>query len=640
MTGKRSFISWKCGTWRRLETKRLQIVKTKVFEDHSHVWSVIFIPILILLLIYCCNRPSDGSEYSQANTSPNISSGDTNWIHSTLLRIQNNEVYENDSVFFYLDSIRNLAGKAGLTGTIASALFEEGRYHYDLNHYKEARDCFERAIAVAQEAKDTLTWARSLQVLGSVALSTGDDHLCLKLNYESLPLFEKIGYNDGIARVYNILGLYKSGQNEYDSAISYFNRAMEINRQTPNQTGLMHNRGNLAYLYEKTGRFTVADSIYHLLEYELIKDGDSLNLPVVFADLASVSKKMGKLEDARAYLIKAVNINELTRDTASLGSNYGDLGETYYNSRQFDSAGFFLRKSYICSGAVNDYEIQCQALMFLIKIDSINFNLKPAITKYEKLLALKDSVFIIKSRNHLRASELDYENQKKNLLIESQELQLESVKKLNKLYLSLFIISAIASALVLVSIFLLFKNNRKKRELFKNEILIRDLEIQNVKKSEEIQALRIKSIEEEMKIKEREQVSHALALEQKNELLNLINNKINAAMDDTGILRIQDLNGLVSSIRMQISDSTEADLFNQKFNKVHSAFYSNLSKAHPDLTKSELKFCAYLKLNLTSHQISAIMNVTSEAIRKNRHRIRKKLRLEKEDSLENYLSTF
>jgi tetratricopeptide (TPR) repeat protein len=629
--------------WRRQGNNKIQIygsVKSRALTDHSVAWLFFMIPVFILLLVFSCDRASNGYPPGSGNTGTNHPSGDTSWINSTLSRISNNEIIDNDSVFLYLDSIRNLAGKAGLTVTIASALFEEGRYHYDLNHYEEAKDCFERAIAAAKEAKDTLTWARSLQILGSVALSTGDDHLCLKLNYESLPLFEKIGYNDGIARVYNILGLYKSGQKEYDSAISYFNKAMEINRQIANQTGLMHNRGNLAYLYEKTGKFTVADSIYHLLEYELIKDGDSLNLPVVYADLASVSKKMGKLEVSRAYLIKAVNISELTKDTANMGGNYGDLGEAYYNSSQFDSAGFFLRKSYICSGAVKDYEIQCQALKFLIKIDSINFNFKPAITKYEKLLALKDSVFSIKYRNHLKASELDYENQKKNHLIEYQNLQLKSVKKNNRLFLSLFIISALTCTLALISIFLLFKNIRKKRELFRNEILIRDLEIQNAKKSEEIQALRIKSIEEEMKIKEREQVSHALALEQKNELLSLINNKINAAMEDTGILHIQELNGLVSSIRIQISDSTENDLFNQKFNKVHSAFYSNLTKAHPDLTKSELKFCAYLKLNLTSHQISAIMNVTSEAIRKNRHRIRKKLRLEKEDSLENYLSTF
>jgi DNA-binding CsgD family transcriptional regulator len=170
--------------------------------------------------------------------------------------------------------------------------------------------------------------------------------------------------------------------------------------------------------------------------------------------------------------------------------------------------------------------------------------------------------------------------------------------------------------------------------------MIKDLEIENAKNLEEIQLLKIKSIEEDIRIKQQEEMSQALALEQKNELLNLIYQKINYAMEDTGILRIGDLNGLVSSIRMQITDSSEIDLFNQKFNKVHSSFYSNLTKAHPDLSKTELKFCAYLKLNLTSHQISTIMNVTGEAIRKNRYRIRKKLNLDKGDSLEQYLSSF
>lgn len=523
---------------------------------------------------------------------------------------------------------------------VASTLYQTGIDHYKLNRYSEAKESLSKAVEAAIASNDTLTWAKSLQVLGSVALTLGDDHLALKLNYEALPLFEKVGDKEGIARVYNILGLYKSGQEEYDSAIGYYNRALAINQEINSIKGIIHNKGNLGYLYEKTGRLEEAEKLYIEAEQLMISSGDSLNLPVIYSDLASVNGKRNHTGEAVRFLVKAAGICENTKDTAMLASVCGNLGELYITTRQYDSAEYFLEKSIYCSKAINDPEIEMHALNFLIRIDTLNGDYREASRKFQHVLILQDSAYSIKSRNNLKASELQYENQKKNLLIESQELQLKSVKKLNRLYLSLFIISALASTLVLISIFLLFKNNRKNRELLRNEIRIRDLEIQNSKKSEEIQELKIKSIEEEMKIKEREQVSHALALEQKNELLNMINNKINAAMEDTGILHIQDLNGLVSSIRMQISDSTESDLFNQKFNKVHSAFYSNLTKAHPDLTKSELKFCAYLKLNLTSHQISTIMNVTGEAIRKNRHRIRKKLQLDKGDSLENYLSAF
>ena len=111
-------------------------------------------------------------------------------------------------------------------------------------------------------------------------------------------------------------------------------------------------------------------------------------------------------------------------------------------------------------------------------------------------------------------------------------------------------------------------------------------------------------------------------------------------MRETGTLNVSALNEVLTAIKFQLNISTDSNLFNQKFNKLHSNFYLNLKEKHPDLTKSELKFCAYLKLNLSGNQIASIINVTPEAIRKTRYRIRKKINIISSDSLENYISTF
>jgi tetratricopeptide (TPR) repeat protein len=565
---------------------------------------------------------------------------DTSWMNLTLSKIRNFEIVNSDSVFFLLDSIIAIAEKAGNEKALGSAYYQCGIYHYRNNQYQRAKESFDHAITIAQEIKDTLTWAKSLQESGSLALTMGDDHLCLKLNFEALPLFETIGYQDGIARVYNIIGLYKCGQKEYDSAISYYNKAMVININTGNQKGIVHNKGNLAYLYELTGHLEQSEKIYLELETQLIETGDSLLLPVIYADLSSVCRKKGDLNEALDYSKKAVRICELTKDTAALAGNSGDLGELYLLTKQPDSARFYLTQAIRCSRVINDPEIEILALKFLIKIDSLNGNHKDAIQKYRQVLVLKDTVFNRKYKNHLKASELIYENQKKSMLIETQKYQIEAGHKQKRLYISLLIFTILVLILSTLVIFYYLKYFRKKQNIYKNQLLIKDLQIENATKNELIQQLKIEKFEESLKIKEMEQVSQALALEQKNELLNLISSKIVSSMKDTGLLNITELNSIVSSIRMQINDKNESDLFNQKFNQVHTNFYNNLTKVHPELTKSELKFCAYLKLNLTSHQIANIMNVTNEAIRKNRYRIRKKMGLTQGNSLENYLSSF
>ncbi len=82
------------------------------------------------------------------------------------------------------------------------------------------------------------------------------------------------------------------------------------------------------------------------------------------------------------------------------------------------------------------------------------------------------------------------------------------------------------------------------------------------------------------------------------------------------------------------------EIFKQKFSAVHKDFFDKLKTAHPGLTKTELKFCAYLRIHMSSQQIASVMDISMEAIRKNRYRIRKKLEMKTEDSLEEYINRF
>ena len=82
------------------------------------------------------------------------------------------------------------------------------------------------------------------------------------------------------------------------------------------------------------------------------------------------------------------------------------------------------------------------------------------------------------------------------------------------------------------------------------------------------------------------------------------------------------------------------EIFRQKFSNVYKDFFNKLEAAHPGLTKTELKFCAYLRIHMTSQQIASVMDISMEAIRKNRYRLRKKLELKTEDSLEEHINLF
>jgi DNA-binding CsgD family transcriptional regulator len=76
------------------------------------------------------------------------------------------------------------------------------------------------------------------------------------------------------------------------------------------------------------------------------------------------------------------------------------------------------------------------------------------------------------------------------------------------------------------------------------------------------------------------------------------------------------------------------------FDRVHSNFLVSLKNNYPNLTASDLKLCAYLRLNLTSKEIAQIMNITIKGVELGRHRLRKKLGIQPDVNLVNFLLNF
>ncbi|MBK6347960.1 MAG: tetratricopeptide repeat protein [Bacteroidales bacterium] len=508
------------------------------------------------------------------------------------------------------------------------------------NRYKEALACYDEVLMLADKTGNILLKARCLERMASLHLSMNDPNLSLKLYYQALPLFESVNNKQGIASVYNILGIYKTDQNEFDTAFSYFKKAMSLNSEVNNEYGLLQNRGNLAYLYEKQGKMRDAEKIYLELIGGLEKENEKISLPILYDNLASLLHQSKRNEESLEFLRKGIRIAEDTRDTSMLESLYHNTGGLYYSMKKPDSAAYYLKRSVICARAVGAVKSEMKALSLLMATDTASGNYKAAAEKSNRMVILKDSVYSRKIRNNLRNSELGYENDKKEKLIAYQQLEIKITRQKQTWFLILFLISTLSLLLLVALIVVLRKNSLRKHEILQERLKISALELGKVRSDEEIHRLRLEKIQEEVRTKKREQLSNALAIEQKNELLNQISEKISTAMGDADSIKADLLQQIVSSIKTQVRNSGEVDHFNEKFSSLHQEFYANLKSRHPDLTKTELKFCAYLKINLSGNQIANILNVTNEAIRKTRYRIRKKMDLSSDESLEHYISTF
>lgn len=72
--------------------------------------------------------------------------------------------------------------------------------------------------------------------------------------------------------------------------------------------------------------------------------------------------------------------------------------------------------------------------------------------------------------------------------------------------------------------------------------------------------------------------------------------------------------------------------FEFRFQQIHSGFYDRLTKACPELSLNERRLCAFLKLDMTTKEISDITGQSISAVNMARTRMRKKMELTNTDT--------
>lgn len=185
---------------------------------------------------------------------------------------------------------------------------------------------------------------------------------------------------------------------------------------------------------------------------------------------------------------------------------------------------------------------------------------------------------------------------------------------------------AILSLFALVGIIKLFYRQKE-----------RQLRQEKLKSERKIIKLQNEKLENEVSYKQRELASLALNITSKNEILDQIKTQVklvSSGMDDQGRTALSQIIKLIdSNIRLD-NDWKKFEFY---FDQVHSDFLKSLRENYPDLTISQLKLCAYLKMNLSSKEIAILMNVSVAAVEKSRYRLRKKFNLEHELMLSDFI---
>ena len=71
--------------------------------------------------------------------------------------------------------------------------------------------------------------------------------------------------------------------------------------------------------------------------------------------------------------------------------------------------------------------------------------------------------------------------------------------------------------------------------------------------------------------------------------------------------------------------------------QVHRQFSKKLHDTHPQLSRNDIRLCCLIKISLTNKEIASIQNISLSGVEKSKYRLKKKLKLSKEEDLHKYI---
>ncbi|MFC3197163.1 triple tyrosine motif-containing protein [Parapedobacter deserti] len=164
---------------------------------------------------------------------------------------------------------------------------------------------------------------------------------------------------------------------------------------------------------------------------------------------------------------------------------------------------------------------------------------------------------------------------------------------------------------------------------------IHQLEIE--KNEKEIVKLQNEKLENEVLTKTKELASASMHLMENSGALSKLRvelAKLNLSTEDES-----ELKRITSLLKDVERNTANWDQFASYFDELNDGFLNRLKATHPALSRNDLKVCAYLRLGFSSKQIAQLQNISVRGIEIHRYRLRKKLSLHTELSLNEYLTT-
>jgi tetratricopeptide (TPR) repeat protein len=463
---------------------------------------------------------------------------------------------------------------------IGDILFAEGAMSQALTYYHKADACFRKGT-------NLVDLGSNLNRIGRIYFKNKRNEAALTHFRGALTLFKSKGYHPGMAESYGYIGQVYEQKEVYDSSHYYQELALAEFKSLQDQSQVAYKYAHIGSIYEDQGKFGAALRSFLLVEKMYRQEPAKVELAAVLNNIGDTYRKIGSYRQALIYSKKAEELAVRLSDNRQLSSAHRDLAKTFAQLGRFDSAYYYSEKSRLAY--------------------SKSYN-----TDSEKKLNLIQTIFDVQNKD-------------------SEIQQLESRNRVSQI---------LAVALLIISILVLFLGislySRQRLKIQNSKVLY-----ENGQKSMELalhnKHLQQEALKAELELRSKELTGITLHMIKKNEVLEELKSKLAAIVKDDKRDQRKELKLVLEGIHFNSNEDKSWEDFRVVFEYVHKDFFEKLMKHAGSLTTTDLRFLALLKMNLNSADMATMLAVSQTSLRTTRYRLRKKLQLPEDASLQQFV---
>jgi len=479
------------------------------------------------------------------------------------------------------------------TGEVQS-IIAMAEIYWRISDYKKAMELANQARQLAEKADLQKELALSMRITGLIFIELNNYDKSTEYFFKSLEIFEMLNDSEGVTKLLSDIGSVNFHQNNYEKALEYYFRSLFLARENQNKNGISRALNNIAAVYEAMKDFEKADTYFQDASQINKEIGNTLWEGINYMNLGTIKLNLKDYDASYSYLEKALAIFSSLKSKMLMTKCHLNMAKYYTTLQDYDN-GLKYASMALEEGKTNDWkQIVYDAAAIVQNIYLTKGDKEKAYDYVVLQYQMKDSLILMGNKEELTRLELQYEFDKKEQAKEIKQHKKDS-------YILILIISLLATLLIIILIL------SKQRVKAKNALLMQQ------------------KLEFELDAKNKELTANVMSLMKKNEILSAISDKL-ITIEKQALK--EDTKKTIKKIAVELQKTTEKEILNEfelRFKQVHSDFYNKLLEKFPNLSPNEQRLCAFLRLNMSSKEISDLTGQRISSLETARYRLRKKL---------------